>query len=364
MIVLDRSGSVRNCYWYDAASQYDCDFNTEMIHNEIYYFAREIIAGFELGEGSTQFGIVDFDADAREIVSTLTSDASTLAAGLELCEDDATCRADYPEWADTAETIREYEQKGPLAVDQRANGWTSISNGLALGRELLVRGNTRKDAVTGASPKRIMLLLTDGQQTCTRDNPAKAAWTYSDGGRWDGDQTCSAAIADNGTGDDEAIEQASVLKASSQNGGDDVTIFAVGFGTARQSTIESIATSTEMSYFSDGISGYEAGAAAAALPGDTPIAVSAAITRTAAAAAFAFATAALAKPAAANASTLAAAALAKTASTFSTTSIPVSATALTVSAATFATHSTAISPTAIFATTFPASAITITTTIP
>eukprot|EP00962_Isochrysis_galbana_P009608 scaffold2678_cov140-Isochrysis_galbana.AAC.6 len=254
MLVLDRSGSVKNCFWRGPSNQMDCDQNSQMTHNEMYYFAREIIGGFELGEGTAQFGVVDFDSASRNIVSVLTHDSTVLDAGLELCEDDADCRAAFPNWVNTGQTIREYNRVGPLSESQRANGWTSISNGMALGRELLVNGNTRRDPISGAAPKRIMLLLTDGEQTCVRSSAgAVGAWTMDDGGRYTGSNTCSNTISDDGTGDAEAIAQAAVLKASTQDGGDDVTLFAVGFGSANPDTIAAMATNPNLSFFGSNI---------------------------------------------------------------------------------------------------------------
>ena len=148
------------------------------------------------------------DSDAREIVTNLTHSNATLAESLKLCQDDSMCRASWPGYANHT-TIPDYEVVGPIAQDQRASGWTSVSNGLALGRELLVAGNTRRDASTGTAPKRILLVLSDGEQTCVRSGEgATGSWTYADGGRWaSGKNSCSNFIGNAGTGDAEAIEQ-------------------------------------------------------------------------------------------------------------------------------------------------------------
>ena len=169
MLVFDRSGSVKNCFVSGAGSeQIDCATNPAMTQTDMYYFARDLVGGFELGNGTAQFGMVDFDETSRPILSGLTHDNATLWNELTLCKEDASCRAANPGCnvaSGSGCSVYNYEKYGPRDTVQRADGWTSISNGLALGRKLLVKGNTRRDPLTGAAPERIMLLLTDGLQT-------------------------------------------------------------------------------------------------------------------------------------------------------------------------------------------------------
>jgi len=44
MLVLDRSGSLKNCFWSGASGQMDCRNNPELAHNEMYYFARDLVS--------------------------------------------------------------------------------------------------------------------------------------------------------------------------------------------------------------------------------------------------------------------------------------------------------------------------------
>ena len=84
---------------------------------------------------------MDFDETSRLIVTGLTHDNATLRNKLTLCKEDASCRAansGCSVYSGSDCSIYNYEKYGPREPDQRAEEWTSISNGLALGRKLLV----------------------------------------------------------------------------------------------------------------------------------------------------------------------------------------------------------------------------------
>ena len=140
-------------------------------------------------------------AFAREVVSQFSVD-SGVGAQIGIVEFSSDAATLVPLTGDLASVLS--------AIDSasRASGGTSVSDGLAAGLSLL-DGAARRDGVP-----RTLLLLTDGVQTV--------------------DGTDATAIA-----------QASVVKAEG------VSIVAVGFGGARESTMRSIASSPsdEYAYF-------------------------------------------------------------------------------------------------------------------
>eukprot|EP00900_Chrysochromulina_parva_P008696 jgi/Chrpa1/17828/Chrysochromulina_OHIO_Genome00025314-RA len=134
---------------------------------QVLEFARELILQLDFGPSAARVGLVEFD-DTATVLSYLSSDPNAVVAA--------------------------------MATAQQANGWTSISNGLASGLAVLQAGGS------WATRPKVLLLLTDGEQ-----NPHLGG--------------AAAAIA-----------QAATVRAAG------VQIFGVGFGTASAATIAAISS--------------------------------------------------------------------------------------------------------------------------
>jgi len=149
---------------------------------DVQNLALELVSQFEIDSNLTRVGVVEFSDEARALTPIAGDPTATAAAIANLSE---------------------------------PAGWTAISEGLALGLQLLAAGEKH---CTGL--RCVMLLLTDGVQTLKG-------------------------------GDAAAINASSAAKAAN------VTLFAVGFGDANPTTLDAMATSpaSDYSYFAANISG-------------------------------------------------------------------------------------------------------------
>ncbi|EOD41309.1 hypothetical protein EMIHUDRAFT_199619 [Emiliania huxleyi CCMP1516] len=188
VIILDASGSIKNS------------------RGDVATFAQKVVDSLDVAETVANVGLVQFASDTTKL-SDLTFNAGALA--------------------DAIEVYRTGDE-----------GWTFISNGLLMGEQLL---DTGRSSVT-----KVMLLLTDGEQTCSR-NPGCVANDDSCYENWDfNNSPLGDYKAGNLCGSDtgpyqksEAIRQAELIKAQDP----DLTLFAVGFGGVSNETLEAIATS-------------------------------------------------------------------------------------------------------------------------
>ena len=92
---------------------------------QVLEFATDLILQLDFGANASRVGVVEFDSTAT-ILSYLSSDPNAVLAA--------------------------------LATAQQANGWTSISSGLASGLAVLQAGGS------WTTRPKVLLLLTDGEQ--------------------------------------------------------------------------------------------------------------------------------------------------------------------------------------------------------
>ena len=155
MLVLDKSGSM----WY--------------YHSQLKDFARSVLHQFKIGPDSTAMALVEFSSNSRVLRVGGTSGLSYDAAALE-------------------QEISEMDAP---------RGMTNIEAGLEKGLEVMLGTNSRPNV-----RHRIMILLTDGEQTVGGGTPA-------------------------------AIEKAKQIKAEG-----DLTLISVGFGGVKETTVQALAS--------------------------------------------------------------------------------------------------------------------------
>jgi Mg-chelatase subunit ChlD len=155
VLVLDKSGSM----WY--------------YHSQLKDFARSVLHQFKIGPDSTAMALVEFSSNSRVLRVGGTSGLSYDAAALE-------------------QEISEMDAP---------RGMTNIEAGLEKGLEVMLGTNSRPNV-----RHRIMILLTDGEQTVGGGTPA-------------------------------AIEKAKQIKAEG-----DLTLISVGFGGVKETTVQALAS--------------------------------------------------------------------------------------------------------------------------
>ena len=125
-------------------------------HSQLKEFARSLVRQFVLSETSTAIGLVEFSSDARVLsiggINGLSFDADALMEVID-------------------------------AMDS-PSGWTHISAGLELGRNVMLGTEPNGTEPIGIEPnprpnvrRRVMVLLTDGEQNAQFGGKKKAIET-------------------------------------------------------------------------------------------------------------------------------------------------------------------------------------------